>query len=1541
MDSGNFVASLIVTREFVVQFENQKLIKLCDKLINNSNFKKLYTKKDVFSIGYDEEEGKLSIYNYNKFASESRLLSYLAICLGDAPSKHWFCLDKSLTTYKGHKGLISWSGTSFEYYMPLLFMKDYPNTLLDESYQFARFCQKDYIESVSRSLPWGISESAYNELDNALNYKYKAFSTPYLKAKEDKENRIVLSPYASIMAIELFPEDVYENIEKFKKLEMYSKYGFYESYDYDNRGVVEAYFAHHQGMILAGIVNYLRPNAIKNYFHQNLYIKTFDILLKEKVQVKTSIDMKMARYKKYNYDKEKIENDIRAFDYISYLPEVSVLSNKKYSLLMNDRGNSFSRYRTLQLNRYRKVTEQDYGIFLYIKDLDSNRIWSNTFAPINEKPERYEVVFASDRIKYSRNDGGVTTKTEIIVCKNHNAEIRKVTFKNNSNEVKHLELTSYTEPILSDNMDDVSHRVFNSMFISTEYDKKSNSLIARRKSRGESNINSYMLHRLLINNPVEEYSYETERINFIGRNNTATNPSALNNDLSNYCGDNLDPVLSIRNSIDIQPGGSETVYLISGFGRSKEQISDIIRSYDNERAISNAFKVATLMNITNTKDMNITGEAMRVYNIMLNYLYQTTRISVNDERMELLRRNALGQSGLWKFGISGDRPIILIEINDISDMSFVYEMLKAFEYYKNHSIFIDLVIINKETNQYSKIIRKEIDDEMYRMYTLNSFYHTPGGITVIDSNEMDEDEYRLLQIVPRIKFTISNHQSLKEAVEELQSNNSVSDYGRMQYEVNLKVPNKEKLTLDNGYGGFKNDGREYVIYNRDTPTPWSNIIANKTFGTIITNNGCGFTYAFNSGEFKITSWTNDMVCNDKSEGFKFNGRIFDPMKCVHGFGYSILSSETEEKITEITEFVALNDNVKLYLMKITNKENAKLEYDIDFWINPTFGNFEEKTSRHILTEFMGDDNYLKMRNVYSINYGDVNVFMTSSLPIHSAELTKILVKSINTSVTLQPKEEKYIVFALGCGMSDEENLKLINKYSDVNAVKRELKAVKEDWNKTLSTVKVKTPDSSFDYMINGWYLYQTLSSRILAKSGFYQVSGAFGFRDQLQDSMNVAMIKPDFARNQILINAAHQFKEGDVFHWWHEKNRFGLRSKYKDDYLWLVYATLHYMNITKDTSILEEQVPYVLGDTLSDYESEKGMIFNYSDYTESLLEHCIKSLKLSMNSLGHHKIPLMGGGDWNDGMNRVGIKGKGESVWLGFFLYQIIDEFVKFMKRHYRDFDVSEYVKFNEKLKENLNKRTWDGSHYLRAFFDNGDKLGSSDNTECKIDLISQSFSILSGVAPKDRAQLAITSVEEMLVDDKAKIIKLLTPAFHSSLNNPGYIMNYPRGIRENGGQYTHSVSWYLMALIKCGYHDRAYRYYQMINPVNRTTTKEAVKHYKTEPYVIAADIYSAKGQEGRGGWTWYTGSAGWFYRVGTEELLGLHKHGSSMKIVPKMPIAWEKYEVTYRYMDTDYHMTVIKDNHDEVILDNRTQSSNTIELVNDGIEHQVIVYTR
>ncbi len=1536
IDSGNLTAALIVVNQFLIEQEELKLSKRVERLIKDANFKKLYNKSDVFSIGYHINEASLSIYNYNKFASESRLTSFIAIAKGDVPSHHWFCLDKSLTSFNHRKGLISWSGTAFEYFMPLLFMKNYPHTLLDETYHFAYICQKEYINSINRTLPWGMSESAYDELDNAESYKYQAFSVPYLKAKEEKNPRIVISSYSSLMAMQLFPEDVYKNMLRLKKIGMYGEYGFYESYDLETKRVVEAYYTHHQGMGLIGLTNYLVQGAIQEYFHKDIRVQTFDILLKEKVQVQSDIDLKIAKYKKYDYEKETIQNDIRYFSSISEIPEVSVLSNKKYCLLMNDRGNSFSRYRTTQLNRYRKVTEQDYGIFCYIRNIKDNRVWSNTYAPINQDADKYEVIFASDKIKYVRTDDKITTTTEVIVTKDHFAEIRKITFTNQSEEDQILELTTYQEPTICENMDDISHRVFNNMFLSSYYDRGTNSLVTMRKKRSESSANAYLVNRLVIENPLLEYQYETNRVSFIGRNHTTSNPDAIYRPLSNKAGSPLEAIMSLRNRVLVKASSETSVYLINGFGKSKEQILNIIHSYPDALTIQKAFEVATLMNVENTKAMGLTGKDMRLYNIMLNYLYQTSRIAFSDDRMKNLRENALAQNGLWKFGISGDFPIILVDIKDIVDVGFVLDILKCFEYYKNHSIFVDIVIVNTENEQYEKLVKREIDDELYRMYTLNSFSHTPGKVVVVDGSELSKEERGLFDVVARLRFVLDDHKSLQEKVEELQQNSKASSHLQNETQVSNEIEIKD-LLYRNKFGGFNSAGDEYIITDKDTPTPWSNVIANDSMGTIVTNNGCGFTYAYNSGEFKITAWSNDMVVNDKSEGIRINRKNFDPVVCKHGFGYTTLESETDFLKQSITEFVPVSDTVKIYVVKLVNKEDDLQEVDLSFWINPVLGNFEEKTGRYILSEYDKSKNYLRLRNVYHSNFSHIKVFMSCSEKISDVIDRDVMLKEIKTSITLKKQEEKEIVFTLGCSESEEEFFELLAKYQKKKEAEKALKEVKDKWKKTLSTIKVETEDDSFNFMVNGWYLYQCLSSRIMARSGFYQVSGAFGYRDQLQDTMNISYVDSARTRKQILENAAHQFREGDVLHWWHEMNHFGLRSRYKDDYLWLVYATIEYVKVTEDFKILEEEIPFALGESLLMSEVEKGIVFSYSHTKGSLLEHLQKSLHLAMNNLGGHGIPLIGGGDWNDGMNKVGIRGRGESVWLGFFLYQIIEEFVLMIEKSKIPLDVKKYTTFNQKLKKNLNDHCWDGSYYLRAFFDNGEKLGSHENSECQIDLISQSFSILSGVADKDRAFSALKEVQEKLVDYDFRIVKLLTPAFEKSLNNPGYIMNYPKGIRENGGQYTHAVSWYIMALIKMGFFDEAYRIYQMANPINRSLRDDLIERYKVEPYVIAADIYSAKEENGRGGWTWYTGSAGWFYKIAIQEILGLKKEGKSIKIEPHVPSNWNHYQMIYHYMDTEYLIIVKRGKKKKITLDGKVKREN-IPLTNDKKQHKIEV---
>ena len=1539
VDNGNLAACLLVAKNFCEKQGFKELADRIEELFENMNFKVLYTPKDVFSIAFNTVEDKLSVYNYNKFASESRILSFVAIAKGDAPTKHWLCLDKSLTKYKKYKGLASWSGTSFEYFMPEIFMKSYSNTLLDESYFFSVMCQKEYMREVNPKMPWGISESAYGELDDGLNYKYRAFSTPYLKVQEDKVQRIVISPYSSLLALTNYPTEVYKNVKKLKDLGLYSDFGFYESYDYDDKEIVLSYFAHHQGMILASLANYLKTDVIRNYFHNDVRVKAVEILLKEKVQINPVIDLKIYGYKKYNYEKEVVENDIRELNHLSSIPEVSVLSNNNYLLLINDRGNGFSRYKRTQLNRYRKITEQDYGNFVYIKDLADNKYWSNTFAPVNIKPDKYNIVFASDRINFLREDNGVMTKTEIIVTKEHDAEIRKITFKNHTEEDKYLEVTTYTEPIIIENIEDITHRTFKSLFISSSFDKEKEALIMCRKNNTKK-TKDYMVTKLLIEDE-HSISFETERSKFIGRNRNTNNPLALTRkNLSNKEGTTIDPVMSLRSNIIIPPKKEKTIYYITGFSKSKDQIDEILDSYDTSAKISTAFKYATLANNINTKELNITGPDMRNYNIMLDYLYQTSRHFISPERKDILTKNALNQTNLWKFGISGDLPLILVELHDQENFNLVKEVLKAYEFYKSRAIFVDVAIVNRERDEYKVTLNREIDKERYRMLSLHNYMDTPGDIYVIDGKDVTHEESILLNMVARLRFDTRRCSSLDESVKLLQKENEMIDYDKPTYVEALQNEDEPELDFYNEYGGFNKEKNEYVITNPNTPVPWTNIIANDKFGTLVTNNECGFTYAYNSQMFKVTSWTNDIVLNDKSEVIKVNDKIVNATTVRHGFGYSVFTHNTSDYKFDTTHFVSADDTIKFYKIKFTNKKDKDETYKLTFWMNPTFGPNEEKSSRYLLTDYFEDINSVCIRNVYNTNFNHITCFLSSTLPITEYQINKILFKSITVELPVKANSDAEFSFMMGTEIGPEKVKALRDKYSTNAVIDKELEKVKKYWIDKLGRIKVKTPDDSFNAMLNGWYLYQTISSRLKAKAGFYQVGGAFGFRDQLQDATNIVLIDEEKTKSQIMENARHQFMQGDVLHWWHEIIMMGLRSKFKDDYLWLVYSVNTYVKTTGDTKFVDEKVPFINGQMLDEDEAERGIIYNYTKEEATILEHCIIALDKSMKELGENGLPLMGGGDWNDGMNRIGIEGKGTSVWLGFFLYFVLDEFTKLFKDR-KEVNVDKNKKFLEKLKASLNNNAWDGDYYLRAFMDNGTKVGSKESEECKIDLISQSFSILSDVIDKDKIDSVIRSVEENLVDEDLKIIKLLTPGFEHSKNNPGYIMDYPTGIRENGGQYTHSVSWYIMALIKLGANDLAYKYYQMINPVNRSLDKKSVKVYQVEPYVISADIYSNPDYPARGGWTWYTGSAGWFYNIGITEILGLKKEGNTLSFKPSVPSDWKSYEVEYKYYDTTYKIKVNFSNQDSIVVDGDTINKKYVTLKKDKRLHAVVVNIR
>ena len=1548
-DSGNFVACLYAAKGFLLEngerkTENGELLAKVERLIANTDFSKLYNPElDVFSIGYDSSNYTLLPYHYNNFASEARLTSFLTISQGDAPYKHWFCLDKTLVQYKGYKGVASWYGTLFEYFMPYIFLPTYKHTLMDETYSFAIRAQRAFIRNskLGKNMPWGISETAYNELDDAQNYKYHAFGVPYLKFQNTTPDRIVISPYSSLMTIGIDDRAVYDNIRRFKALGMYDEdYGFFESYDEEDHVPVRAHYAHHQGMILASLTNYLADHCLQRYFMQEPAMKSMETLLKEKAQVKPYIDLKVTQYKRYQYSKVQTESDARDFDGIANVPEIGVISNGQYTVLLNDRGSGFSRYHTTMLNRYRKISADHYGTYLYIRNLRNDKIWSATYSPLDAKPESYHVSFASDKISYLRVDEGIETKTEVTVLKDRSAEIRRYTFTNNSGIDIDLEITSYGEVVLATSAEDENHRVFSGMKIASEFDNEHESLIFSRPNN--TGNRQYMIHKLWLDEPIFEESklkvlnssfveYETSRIKFLGRGGSLKHSDIIENrrTLSGTVGTTLDPIMSMRRRVHIPSGKSAEAFLIIGYAKAREQLLQLTEQYQNSVDIEHAFKTASVFNNMRTSMSLLKGSQMRLYNSISKYMAQTA--TLGDNRQEILSKNTLSQSGLWRFGISGDLAILLMEIDSMEKSGYAKEMLRAFEYFKIHGLRLDIVFINdapeREREGLTHFIRNMANTE--HLWTTHS---DAGKVYVLNGNEISEAERILFHTVARLHFDTKSGMRIEQQLANLEAANQKYQ-DKVEYPV-LK-PKKEfrvwsDLDYYNQYGGFDRNGHDYVVTNTNTPMPWVNVIANPKFGTVVSSTMAGFTFAYNAQQFKLSGWSNDIVRDNASEMLLINKKQFVPATARHGQGFSAFDAEYDDLSIAVRVFVAKEKMEKYYQIRITNKGGEEQQIELDMVYKLVLGLCEEETARYLYSEWDEATNSLMVRNVYHPIYHDKVLRLTASEPLTDVSLDYPNRKRIGLKLDIPADSDKEIAFIIS--VSDRTDETYTSGLPTIEAINKEYDDVVAFWDDKLSHIQVDTPDRSFNYMLNHWYLYQVYSSRLFARAGFYQVGGATGFRDQLQDVMSVLYSDPDYARKQIIDHAAHQFAEGDVLHWWHESMHLGARTTFSDDYLWLIFVTYQYVNVTGDNTILSEMIPFCQADQLAPGEAERGMNYTTSTEVATLYEHLRRAINRSMSRIGVHGLPLMGCGDWNDGMSRVGVEGRGESVWVAFFLADLLPKMEQ-LTQLLPDADLSyceELSAFRSRIIDAIQHNAWDGAWFLRAYYDNGDPMGSRNNTECQIDLISQAWSILTDVATPAQKESVMRETDNRLVNREHEIIQLLTPAFKDSQPSPGYIMNYPVGVRENGGQYTHGAMWYIMAQLKEGRYDMAYFLYSLINPIHRTQTLADVLKYKVEPYCIAADIYSNPQHPGRGGWTWYTGSASWAYKTGIENILGLHKNGDQLTIDPRVPTEWANFTIRYRYGKTLY---VINYQRDSIKVD-----SQTIQLIDDGQTHEITI---
>ena len=1608
----------------VSQKQAAERLRVIDDLIDRCHetatmdFEFLYdTAQGLLSIGYDVGERRRDLSCYDLLASEARLASFLLIAQEQVPQKHWFLLGRLLTSHGGDVSLISWSGSMFEYLMPQLIMPSYANTLLDQTCKAAVSRQIEY--GRQRGVPWGISESCYNATDMHQVYQYRAFGVPGLGFKRGLGDDLVIAPYASALALTVMPREACRNLQVLTTAGFLGDYGLYEAIDYTpsrvlpgmNHAIVRTFMAHHQGMSLLSLAHVLLDRPMQRRFMSDPLVRATELLLQERVPKKGATLHPHAAEVSASARPAVTEGleTMRVFtDPNTPVPEVHLLSNGRYHVMATHAGGGYSRWRELALTRWREdATCDNWGTFIYLRDVDTGLYWSTAYQPTLCKADHYEAIFVQARAEYRRRDQSIETHTEISVSAEDDVEIRRVTLANLSSRTRHIEVTSYTEVVLAPLNADLAHRAFSNLFVQTEILPDRQAILCTRRRRTPGEQVPWMFHLMVAPGAVsDEPSFETDRAQFIGRGRTAANPVVLENNkntsslsnelvkplsqpLSNTDGSVLDPIVAIRRTISLSVDASTTVQIISGVAESREAALALLDKYCDRHFVERAFEMAWFQSQEVLRHLNATEADAQVYGRLATAVIHSNVI--RRATPSVIARNQLNQPGLWRFAVSGDLPIVLLRIGDLNRIDLVKHALQAHAYWRMKGLTVDLVILNEDFSGYRALLHDRI------MGLVNSgpeaqVIDKPGGVFVRRAEELSEEDRVLFQTVARVVLT----DTAETLAEQVQRRIPAEHLPRHLAPVMQPVAESARPLLAherifcNGLGGFTPDGREYVITlepGQVTPAPWVNVIASPHIGTVVSESGSGYTWVENAHEVRITPFHNDSLSDSSGEALYIRdeetGTFWSPTPlpargqsgyvCRHGFGYSVFEHYEADISSELYTYVAMDAPVKFVVVKLRNHSGRARRLSLTGYWELVLGEWRHANMMHVVTETDPHSGALFARNAYGREWSNRIVFAQVSEPARTLtgnrtefigrngslanpaalQRTHLSGKTgagldpcaaIQTQVELADGQECEIVFIFGAANTTDQAQHFIQQYGGTAGARQALESVWEYWNNTLGAVNVETPDAALNVLANGWLVYQTLSCRLWGRSGYYQSGGAYGFRDQLQDTMALIHATPWLAREQLIRCAEHQFLQGDVQHWWHPPNGQGVRTHFSDDYLWLPYATCRYVLATGDTGVLDEQVHFLEGRELNAEEEAYYDHPQRSTEAASLYEHCVRAIKHGLR-FGEHKLPLIGCGDWNDGMNLIGRDGKGESVWLAWFLYQNLQQFADLARSRNDESFADLCTKQAEQLRNNIETNAWDGAWYRRAYFDDGTPLGSSTNDECQIDSISQSWAVISGGGDATRARQAMAAVDKRLVRRDAQLIQLLDPPFDKSNLEPGYIKGYVPGVRENGGQYTHAAIWSTTAFAMLGDKDRAWELFDMLNPINHGSEPEKIERYKVEPYVMCADIYGASPHTGRGGWTWYTGAAGWMYRLTVETLLGLQLEVDQLRIAPCVPDHWQSFIIHYRYRETVYHITVKcvgeTSGHVNRIMVDGSVVKDMIPLIDDRRDHYVEVELR
>ncbi|MCL5021892.1 MAG: cyclic beta 1-2 glucan synthetase [Nitrospirae bacterium] len=1558
--------------------------------------------RHLLAIGYNVSERRRDASFYDLLASEARLCCFVAIAQGQLPQESWFSLGRLLTNSGGEPVLLSWSGSMFEYLMPLLVMPTYEHTLLDQTYAAAVDRQIGY--GRQRSVPWGMSESGYNAVDVHLNYQYRAFGVPGLGLQRGLADDLVIAPYASALALMVAPEEACLNLQRLSAEGFEARYGFYEAIDYtpsrqrrrQSSTVVRSFMAHHQGMSLLSLAHLLLDRPMQKRFESDPLFQATMLLLQERVPRATAFYLETPELSDVRAISSGAEMPVRVFNSPNTpIPEVQLLSNGRYHVVVTNAGGGYSSWKEMAVTRWREDTTCDnWGTFCYLRDVASGKFWSTAYQPTLKRSDTYEAIFSDARAEFRRRDHDYKTHTEIVVSPEDDIELRRIRITNSSRTRRTIDVTSYAEVVLAPPAADALHPAFSNLFVQTEIIDQRKAILCTRRPRSQGEHAPWMFHLMTAHGTeVEEVSYETDRMQFIGRGRTVANPQAmsgratLSGALSGSEGSVLDPIVAIRYRITLDPEESATIDVVSGIGETRDVCMGLVEKYQDRRLADRVFDLAWTHSQVLLRQINATEADAQLYGRIAGSIIYANPLLRADTG--ILRKNRRGQSGLWGYAISGDLPIVLLRIEDPANIDLVRQLVQAHAYWRLKGLAVDLVIWNEDRAGYRQLLQDQIMGLIAAGLEAN-VKDRPGGIFVKLVEQISNEDRILLQTVARAIISDS-WGTLEEQVNRRGIVNAIvprlkpTRPLRSESVTFVAMPRRD-LIFSNELGGFSPDGREYIITTtrgQVTPAPWVNVLANPRFGTVISESGSAYTWSENAHEFRLTPWHNDPLCDSGGEAFYLrdeeSGLFWSPTPLPsrgaapyvsrHGLGYSVFEHTEDGISSEVWVYVAIDAPVKFTVLKVRNESGRSRRLSATGYAEWVLGDLRPKSGMHVITKVDPDTGALLALNPYNTEFTDRTAFfdVDDTTRTLSGDRTEFLGRNgtlrspdamtrsrlsgkvgaaldpcaaIQVPFDLTDGQEREIIFRLGVGQDSNDAGQLVRRFRGSASARRALEAVWQYWNHTLGAVQVETPEQSVNVLANGWLLYQTLACRLWARSGYYQSGGAFGFRDQLQDVMAVIHTEPRLVREHLLLCAARQFGEGDVQHWWHPPSGRGVRTHCSDDFLWLPLATCRYVMSTGDTGVLDESVRFIEGRPVRTDEDSYYDLPGRSDETATLYEHCVRAI-LNGLRLGEHGLPLIGSGDWNDGMNMVGEHGKGESVWLGFFLYDVLMQFAA-IARLRDDLPFAERCREEAaQLRRNIEENGWDGGWYRRAYFDDGSPLGSAGNAECQIDSVAQSWSVLSGAGDAERSRMAMEAVDKRLVSRDHSLIQLLDPPFDKSDLNPGYIKGYVPGVRENGGQYTHAAIWAAMAFAQLGDSSRAWELLTMINPVNHAGSPEKIATYKVEPYVVAADVYALSPHVGGGGWTWYTGSAGWMYRLILESLLGLRLETDRLHFAPCLPGEWESFKVHYRYRETVYHITLLQTNNGSTVsvtVDGIEQPDDTIPLLDDHREHSVQV---